>query len=323
VGRRTLVAFAVALAAITASVQAQPMPVIGFLNSATSKLYEFNVAAFREGLQEAGFVDGKNVVIEFRWAEGNYERLPALARELVDRHVAAIAATGDVSSARAAQAATSTTPIVFTIGGDPVKFGLVESYNRPGGNLTGVNLISSSMGGKRVELLHELAPRSVIGLLMNPDNPNAASEQRDAEQGARALGHSTVLLNVRNSADFDAAFDRFTAAGAGALFVATDPMLLSQRDRVVAFAARQRVPAVYFVREFAATGGLVSYGGSIRWMYRQAGVYIGRILRGARPSEMPVVQPTSVEMVINQRTARALNIAVPQSLLLRADEIIE
>ena len=212
---------------------------------------------------------------------------------------------------------------MFTIGGDPVKFGLVESYNRPGGNLTGINLISSAMGGKRVELLHELAPRSVIALLMNPDNPNAASEQRDAQEAARALGHSTVLLNVRNSGDFDAAFAGFTAAGAGALFVATDPMLLSQRDRVVAFAARQRAPAVYFVREFAIAGGLVSYGGSIRWMYRQAGVYIGRILRGARPAEMPVVQPTSVEMVINRRTARTLNIAVPQSLLLRADEIIE
>ena len=193
--RRTFVAATGALAALAAGVRAQPRPVIGFLNSATPQLYEFNVAAFREGLQEAGFIDGKNLTIEFRWAEGHYDRLPVLARELVDRGVAAIAATGDVSSAQAAQAATRTTPIVFTIGGDPVKFGLVESYNRPGRNLTGINLISSAMGGKRVELLHELAPRSAIALPMNPDNPNAARAARCARSraGARALH---VLLNA-------------------------------------------------------------------------------------------------------------------------------
>ena len=322
--RREFVAALAATALQCAGVRAQPArPVIGFLNSATPKLYTFNVEAFRQGLQEQGFVDGKNVTIEFRWAEGDYERLPALARELVDRRVLAIAATGDVSSARAAQAASSTTPIVFTIGGDPVKFGLVDSYNRPGRNLTGISLISSTMGGKRVELLHEIAPNAVIGLLMNPDNPNAALERRDAEAAAKSLGHATFVVDARNSGDFDAAFEGFVRRRGGALFVGTDPMLLSERERLVAFAAERRVPAIYFVREYAAAGGLLSYGASIRFMYRQAGVYIGRILRGASPAEMPVMQPTNVEMVINQRTAKMLGIDIPRNLLLRADEIID
>ena len=322
--RREFVAALAATALQCAGVRAQPArPVIGFLNSATPKLYTLNVEAFRQGLQEQGFVDGKNVTIEFRWAEGDYERLPALARELVDRRVLAIAATGDVSSARAAPAASSSTPIVGTIGGVPVKFGLVDSYNRPGRNLTGISLISSTMGGKRVELLHEIAPNAVIGLLMNPDNPNAALERRDAEAAAKSLGHATFVVDARNSGDFDAAFEGFVRRRGGALFVGTDPMLLSQRERLVAFAAERRVPAIYFVREYAAAGGLLSYGASIRFMYRQAGVYIGRILRGASPAEMPVMQPTNVEMVINQRTAKMLGIDIPRNLLLRADEIID
>jgi putative ABC transport system substrate-binding protein len=303
--------------------QQPAMPVIGFLNSATPELYQFNVAAFRQGLQEVGWFEGKNVLIEYRWAHGNYDRLPALAAELVERRVAAIAATGDVGSARAAQAASAAIPIVFTIGGDPIRFGLVKSYSRPGANVTGISLISSAIGSKRVELLHELAPKVMIALLMNPDNPNAEAEQRDAQEAARILGHQTLVLNVRNKSDFDAVFETFIRARAGALFVATDPMLLSQRDVLVEFAARRRIPAIYFVREFVTAGGLLSYGASIRNMYREAGIYIGRILKGTKPADLPVLQPTLIEFVLNLKTAKALGLSVPQSLLLRADEVIQ
>ena len=310
-------------APLVTQAQQPAMPVIGFLNSATPELYQFNVAAFRQGLQEVGWFEGKNVLIEYRWAHGNYDRLPALAAELVERRVAAIAATGDVGSARAAQAASAAIPIVFTIGGDPVRFGLVKSYSRPGANVTGISLISSAIGSKRVELLHELVPKVMIALLMNPDNPNAEAEQRDAQEAARLLGHQTLILNVRNKSDFEPAFETFIRARAGALFVATDPMLLSQRDVLVEFAARRRIPAIYFVREFVTAGGLLSYGASIRNMYREAGIYIGRILKGAKPADLPVLQPTLIEFVVNLKTAKTLGLSVPQSLLLRADEVIQ
>jgi putative ABC transport system substrate-binding protein len=321
--RRTFVgSFAASLLAppLVARAQQPAMPVIGFLNSATPELYQFNVAAFRQGLQEVGFVEGKNVAIEFRWARDNYDQLPALASELVERRVTVIAATGDVVSA---QAASSTIPIVFTIGGDPVKFGLVNSYSRPGHNVTGISLISSAIGGKRVELLHELAPKVMIALLMNPDNPNAEAEQRDAQEAARVLGHQSLILKVRNKSEFGAAFETFIRAKAGALFVATDPMLLSQREQLVEFAERRKIPAIYFVREFAIAGGLLSYGASIRNMYREAGIYTGRILKGTKPADLPVLQPTLIEFVINLKTAKALGLSVPQSLLLRADEVIQ
>jgi len=323
--RRTFVTLLGGAAACSLAVRAQQpaLPVVGFLNSATPELYEFNVAAFRQGLQELGFVEGKNVAIEFRWARGDYDRLPALAAELVARQVAVIAATGDVVSARAAQAATATTPIVFTIGGDPVRYGLVKSYSRPEGNVTGISLISSASGAKRVEVLHEIVPNATIALLMNPDNPNAEAEQRDAQEAARLLGQPTLVVNVRNRPDFEAAFETIIRERAGALFVATDPMLLSQRDQLVNFAARQKIPAIYFVRTFAVAGGLISYGASITDMYRQAGVYAGRILKGAKPADLPVVQPTRVELVVNLKTARALRINVPKNLLIRADEVIE
>ncbi len=317
------IAGTIVAAPLTARAQLGTPPVIGFLNSATPELYEFNVAAFRQGLQQLGYIDGKNVTIEYRWARGDYDRLPVLAAELVDRGVAVIAATGDVGSARAAQSATTKIPIVFTIGGDPVGFGLVNSYSHPGGNATGISLISSAIGGKRVELLHELTPKASIALIMNPDNPNAASEQRDSQEAARALGHQTLVLNVRHERDFDRAFETIARAQAGALFVATDPMLLSRRDQLVQFAARQRLPAIYFVREFVLAGGLISYGASIRNMYREAGVYAGRILKGAKPADMPVLQPTLVEFVINLKTAKALGLTIPQSLLVRADEVIQ
>ena len=306
-----------------APAQQAALPVVGFLNPTSPKLYDFNAAAFRQGLQDVGYVEGKNVHIEYRWAEGDYDRLPALAAELVARQVAVIAATGDVASARAVQAATATIPIVFTIGADPVRFGLVASYNRPGGNVTGVSAITSSIGAKRVQVLHQLAPRQKLALLMYPDNPSAATGQRDAQEALRILGQDSLVLNVRNKDDFDRAFETFVREKADALFVATDPMLLGERDAIAAFAARQRIPAIHFERQYVLGGGLISYGTSISGMYRQAGVYCGQILKGAKPAEMPVVQPTKFELVINLKTAKALELAVPPTLLAIADEAIE
>jgi putative ABC transport system substrate-binding protein len=305
--------------------RAQPvvMPVVGFLNPTSSKLYEFNAAAFRKGLQDAGFVEGENVRIEYRWAEGDYNRLAALAAELVNLKVAVIGATGDVASARAAKAATSIIPIVFTIGADPVKVGLVASYNRPGGNLTGISAITSQIATKRIEVLYQLAPRSKVALLMNPNNPSAAMEQHDAEAAATILGQKSLVLNVTSNDDFPTAFSTFIREGADAMFVATDPMLLSQREAIAAFGAKQRVPVIHFERQYPLVGGLISYGTSISGMYRQAGMYSGQILKGANPAEMPVMQPTKFELVINLKTAKALGIDVSQNLLAIADEVIE
>jgi putative ABC transport system substrate-binding protein len=306
------------------AVRAQPaLPVVGFLNPTSSRLYAFNAEAFRQGLQEVGFVEGRNVHIEYRWGEFDYSRLPALAVELVARQVAVIAATGDVGSAKAAQAATSKIPIVFTIGADPVKFGLAASYNRPGGNLTGISAITSQIGTKRIEMLHELTRFSRVALLMNPDNPSAATEQHDAQEAVRIFGQQDVVLNVRSKADFPAAFETFIREQADALFVATDPMLLSERSAIAEFAARQRIPAIHFDRQYALGGGLISYGTSIAGMYRQAGVYSGQILKGAKPAEMPVIQPTKFELVINLKIAAALGLTVPDKLLAIADEVVE
>jgi putative ABC transport system substrate-binding protein len=308
---------------LAASAQQTAMPVVGFLNPTSSKLYEFNAAAFRRGLQDAGFIEGENVRIEYRWGDGDYSRLPALVAELVALKVAVIAATGDVGSALAAKAATSTIPVVFTIGADPVKVGLVASYNRPGGNITGISAITSQIGAKRIEVLHQLAPRSKVALLMNANNPNAAMEQHDAEAAARILGQKSLVLNVASKDDFPAAFETFIREGADAIFVATDPMLLSQREVIAVFAAKQGVPAIHFERQYPLVGGLISYGTSISGMYRQAGVYSGQILKGANTAEMPVMQPTKFELVINLKTAKALGIEVSQNLLAIADEVIE
>jgi putative ABC transport system substrate-binding protein len=302
----------------------QNAPLVGFLNGASPETYRFNADSFREGLAKAGFVEGNNVRIEERWARGDYQALPKLAAELVAMGVVAIAATGDVASARAAQAASDTVPVVFTIGSDPVRFGLVTSLNRPGGHVTGVSLLSSMLGAKRVELLHELAPKvSRIALLMNPNNPNADAEQADAVAGARKLGLESIVLTARNEREIDAAFQELVRAKADAFFTATDPILLDRREQIVSFAARQAMPAVYFVRQFAVVGGLLSYGPSINWMYRQAGEYVGQILKGANPAEMPVMQPTQFEFVLNLKTAKAVGLSVPQSLLVAADEVIE
>jgi putative tryptophan/tyrosine transport system substrate-binding protein len=257
--------------------------------------YRFNADSFREGSARGGFIEGRNVRIEERWAYGNYEALPALAAELVAMGVVAIAATGDVASARAAQRASSTIPVVFTIGGDPVRFGLVKSLNRPGGNVTGILFNQNVLGGKRVELLREIAPNvSRVALLMSPTNPNVKVEEADAEAGAKKLGLETVTLNARNAPEIDAAFEQLLSAKAGAFITATDPILLDRREQIVSFAQRHRLPAVYFVRQFAAVGGLLSYGPSISWIYRQAGEYVAQILKGSEPSELPVLQPTQI-----------------------------
>jgi putative ABC transport system substrate-binding protein len=299
-------------------------PLVGFLNSASADTYRFNADSFREGLAQAGFIEGRNVRIEERWANGDYQALPALAAELVAKGVVAIAATGDVASARAGQHASNTVPVVFTIGADPIRFGLVASLNRPGGHVTGVSLLSSVLGAKRVGLLKQLVPRVLrIALLMNPTNPNAAAEQADAQAGAQALSCETLVLNASNRREIDLAFETLVRAKADAFITATDPILLDRREQIISLAERHALPAVYFVRQFALAGGLLSYGPSISWMYRQAGRYIGQILKGASPADMPVMQPTQFEFVLNLKTAKALSLDVPPTLLALADEVIE
>ena len=297
---------------------------MGFLNSASPDTYRFNADSFREGLTKAGFVEGRNVRIEERWARGDYAALPALAAELVAMGVVAIAATGDVASARAAQRASSTVPVVFTIGGDPVRFGLVKTLNRPGGHVTGILFNQNVLGAKRVELLREIVPNvSRVALLMNPTNPNVDIERMDAEAGAKKLGLQTITLNARNAREFDTAFEQLLGARADGIITATDPITLDRREQIVAFANRHKLPVVGFVRQFAAVGGLLSYGPSISWMYRQAGDYVGQILKGARPAELPVMQPTKFELVVNLKTAKAFGLDVPDKLLAVADEVIE
>ena len=300
------------------------IPLVGFLNSASPETYRFNADSFREGLTKAGFVEGRNVRIEERWARGDYGALPALAAELVARGVVAIAATGDVASARAAQLASNTVPVVFTIGGDPVRHGLVESINRPGGHVTGILFNPNVLGAKRVELLREIDPKvSRIALLMNPMNPNFKIEEADAESGARKLGLETITLNARNAGEMESAFEQLLNAQAQALITASDPILLDRREQIASFALQHNVLVMGFVQQIAAAGGLLSYGPSISWMYRQAGDYVGQILKGSNPAEMPVLQPTLYELVINLKTAKALGLTVPPTLLARADEVIE
>jgi putative ABC transport system substrate-binding protein len=306
------------------SLAQRSIPLVGFLNSASPETYRFNADSFREGLTKAGFVEGRNVRIEERWARGDYSALPTLAAELVAMGVTAIAATGDVASARAAQLASNTVPVVFTIGGDPVRHGLVESINRPGRHVTGILFNPNVLGAKRVELLREIDPKvSRIALLMNPTNPNFKIEEADAEAGAKKLGLETVTLSARNAIEMETALEQLLSAKAQALITASDPILLDRREQIASFALRHKVLAMGFVRQIALAGGLLSYGPSISWMYRQAGDYVAQILKGSNPAEMPVLQPTLYELVINLKTAMALGLTVPPSLLARADEVIE
>jgi len=320
----TLIGGAVSALPSYAALAQQQIPLVGFLNSASPETYRFNADSFREGLAKAGFVEGKNVRIEERWGRGDYGALPALAAELVAKGVVAIAATGDVASARAAQQASNTVPVVFTIGGDPVRYGLIKSINRPGGHVTGILFNQNVLGGKRVELLKAIAPMvSRVALLMNPTNPNFKIEEADAVVGARKLGLETITLTGTNAAEFERAFEQLLNAKAQALITATDPIVLDRREQIVSFAQRHKLPVVGFVRQFAAVGALVSYGPSISWMYRQAGEYVGQILKGSNPAEMPVLQPTEFEFVINLKTAKDFGLAISPTVLARADEVIE
>jgi putative ABC transport system substrate-binding protein len=299
-------------------------PLVGFLNSASPETYRFNADSFREGLAKAGFVEGRNVRIEERWARGDYDALPKLAAELVAMGVHAIAATGDVASARAAQKASGSVPVVFTIGGDPVRHGLINSVNRPGGHVTGILFNQTVLGAKRVELLNEVLPNLTrVALLMNPTNPNVKVEQADAETGAAKLGIEAITVHARNPGEIDTAFEQLMEARAQAVITGTDPIVLDRREQIVALALRYNLPTVCFVRQFALAGGLLSYGPSISWMYRQAGEYVAQILSGANPAEMPVLQPTHFELVFNLKTAKALGLDLAPTLLARADEVIE
>ena len=319
----TIVGGATAALPFAALAQRQ-MPLVGFLNSASPETYRFNADSFREGLTKAGFVESRNVRIEERWARGDYGALPALAAELVAMGVVVIAATGDVASARAAQLASNTVPVVFTIGGDPVRHGLIQTINRPGGHVTGILFNQNVLAAKRVELLREIAPNvSRIALLMNPTNPNVKIEEADAEAGAKKLGLETVTVNARNANEMEIALEQLLSTKAQALITGTDPILLDRREQIVSFALKHKLLAMGFVQQITAAGGLLSYGPSISWMYRQAGDYVGQILKGSNPAEMPVLQPTNFELVINLKTANALGLTVPPTLLARAEQVIE
>jgi len=302
----------------------QPMPVIGFLNSVSAGQFGHFLDMFRSGLNETGFVEGRNVRIEYRWAEGHFDRLPALAADLVGRNAAVIAATGGPASGLAAKAVTATTPIVFVSGGDPVKEGFVASFNRPGGNATGINLLLSAMEGKRLGLLRELLPSAtLIGVLLNPAMPTYADQLNEIQEAARALTQQIHVLHVSDEREIDAAFASAAQLRAAALLVTADPFMFSRLDQLVALAKRYSVPVFYFAREFTAAGGLISYGISLAEAYRMVGVYTGRILKGEKPADLPVQQLTKFEMVINLKTAKALGLEVPPSLSARADEVIE
>jgi putative tryptophan/tyrosine transport system substrate-binding protein len=321
----TLLAGAAAGWPLAARAQQPAMPMIGFLHSASPGGFAFYVTAFRNGLKEAGYIEGQNVAVEYRWAEGRLERLPAMAADLVSRQVAVILA--DTRSTLIAKAATSTIPIVFTSGGDPVKLGFVSSLNRPAGNITGASFLTAAVAGKRLELLRELIPTAtVVDYLVNPDNALGQPEIADAEAAARMHGLKLQVVNVVNARgeyDFDQAFAKIAQHRPDALFIGGDPLFLFRRHQLVPLVARHAIPAIYNQREYVLTGGLMSYGTSISDASRQAGVYAGRILKGANPADLPVTQSARFELVINLNTAKTLGLKVPLTLQVAADEVIE
>jgi len=325
IGRRELLAALGTAVAWPLAVRAQQpaMPVIGFLNTASPGAYAARLRAFHQGLSETGYADGRNVAIAYRWAEGQSERLPELAADLVAQRVNVITGA-NIAAALAAKAMTTTIPIVFAISVDPVEVGLVASLNRPGGNITGATTLGAELGPKRLELLHEVIPAaSNVAFLVNPTAPIAESLTRDMQEGARALGLQLYVLHASTEHDFDTVFATLAGVNAGALVISTDPFFNSQSERLAHLASRHAVPAIFSYREFAAAGGLMSYGGSFTEAYRLAGIYTGRILNGEKAADLPVQQSTKVELILNLKTARALGITVPLPLSGRADEVLE
>jgi putative tryptophan/tyrosine transport system substrate-binding protein len=310
---------------LAARAQQAAMSVIGFLSSRSPGESAGVVAAFRAGLREGGFVEGQNVAIAFRWAEGHYDRLPALAAELVELRVAVLFAAGGPPSAFAAKAATQTIPIIFSAAIDPERIGLVTSLNRPGGNITGMSIFPSEVAAKSVQLLKELLPATtLIGFLVNPSNPSATQVLvKEASNAARTLGVAVRVLNASTEYELDEAFASLASAGVGGLVVPAEPYFDSQRERIVALAARHAVPAIYGLREYAVAGGLMSYGASLPDSYRRAGIYVGRVLKGEKPTDLPVMQPTKFDLVLNLKAAKALGLTIPPGVLAIADEVIE
>ena len=318
----TLLGGAAAAWPIVARGQQQAMPVIGFLNGQSSEAFAHLLTAFRQGLKETGYLAGENATIEYRWAEGDVDKLPALARDLAERQVSVIVAAGGAHLA--AKAATRIIPIVFTTPGEPVQEGLVASFNRLGGNATGVSVFTGTLEAKRFELLHELVPKATtIGVLLDPSFSGADFQLSEVQRAARTTGHQLRALNASTEADIDQAFSTLVQIRAGGLVVSGNPFLNNKRNKLIALTAHHAIPAIYEARESTTAGGLMNYGPSITEVYRQLGVYTGRILKGERPADLPVLQPTKFDLLINLRTAKTLGLTVPPTLLARADEVIE
>jgi putative tryptophan/tyrosine transport system substrate-binding protein len=317
----TLISSTAVARSLPAHAQQPVIPVVGFLNSGSSTQFPHLAEAFRRGLSETGYVEGKNVTIEYRWAEGHYDQLPALSADLIRRQVTVIFAGGP-PAAFAAKATTATVPIIFTSGDDPVKSGLVASFNHPGSNVTGVSELIGLLGAKQLGLLRELVPNvTIVGTLVNPNNPS--SKLTEAQAAASSLGLQIHVLNANTEKDIDQAFASAIQQRVGAVIVGADPFFNSRRDQIVALAARERVPAIYFAREFVIAGGLLSYGASLIDGYHQAGIYTGRVLKGEKPADMPVMQLSKFELVINRKTAKALGLSIPSGVLAITDEVIE
>jgi putative tryptophan/tyrosine transport system substrate-binding protein len=309
---------------LAARAQTTTVPIVGYIGSGVMDDQLNLVAAARQGLKEAGYVEGQNIRIEYRWAEGHYDRLPALAADLVSRNVSVIIAAGGSDPGRAARAATSTIPIVFITAADPVKTGLVTSLNRPEANLTGIGMLGSALESKRLELLHEVAPQAaIIGALINPSYPAAKAQAQEVQEAAARLGVQLVLREAGTEAEVNAAFAAFVEQKIGALLIGNDPFFGSLREKLAALAVGLKLPAISFRREFAEVGGLLSYGPLFADGYREAGVYAGKILKGTRPADLPVMQPTKFELIVNLKAAKAMGLTISESFLLRADEIIE